>query len=184
LRTVVADASAVVDYLLQTPGSLPVTQVLGDSLTDLHLPALCDVEVCAALRRAQLDGRLTLERCSEALADYLDLPATRHGHSRLLVRVLKLFGWDPHHFGRNRDIDLQALVEEGDFPVHAEVDIRSVRKEKEAAGACHASQEGLPRRGLLSLLTRWWDRKEQFMQAIPEGQEGQREKDLFGGVES
>jgi N-acetyl-1-D-myo-inositol-2-amino-2-deoxy-alpha-D-glucopyranoside deacetylase len=103
---------------------------------------------------------------------------------RLLVRALKLFGWDPHHFGRNHDIDIQALVEEGDFPVHAEVDIRSVRKEKEAAGACHASQEGLPRRGLLSLLTRWMDRKEQFMQAIPEEQAGRRGKDLFRGMES
>jgi N-acetyl-1-D-myo-inositol-2-amino-2-deoxy-alpha-D-glucopyranoside deacetylase len=101
------------------------------------------------------------------------------GFLRLLVRVLKLFGWDPHHFGRNRDIDVQALVEDGDFPVHAEVDIRSVRKEKEAAGACHASQEGLPRRGLLSLLTRWLDRKEQFMQAIPPAEPGTRERGLL-----
>ncbi len=102
---------------------------------------------------------------------------------RLLVRVLKLFGWDAHHFGRNRDIDVQALVEEGDFPVHAEVDIRSVREEKTAAGACHASQEGgMPRRGILSLLARWGDRKELFMRAIPVGRAGKRERDLFEGV--
>ncbi|MCU0488265.1 MAG: PIG-L family deacetylase [Anaerolineales bacterium] len=102
---------------------------------------------------------------------------------RWLVRLLRLFGWDARHFGRNRDIDLQSLVEEGNFPVHAEVDIRSVREQKAAASACHASQEGgMPRRGLLSLLMRWLDRKELFMQAIPDRQGKSREKDLFAGL--
>jgi predicted nucleic acid-binding protein len=88
MRTVVADASAIVDYLLRT--TVTVDPVIEDRSTDLHLPALCDVEVCAALRRALLERRLTVERCTEALQDYLDLPATRHGHVRLLVRVLQL----------------------------------------------------------------------------------------------
>jgi predicted nucleic acid-binding protein len=88
MRTVVADASAIVDYLLRT--TVAVDLVIEDRRTDLHLPALCDVEVCAALRRALLERRLTAERCTEALQDYLDLPATRHGHVRLLVRVLQL----------------------------------------------------------------------------------------------
>lgn len=99
---------------------------------------------------------------------------------RVLVKGVTFFGWDARHFGRNRDIDLVSLVEDSDFPVHAEVDIRSVRKEKDEAGACHASQEGgMPRRGILSLLTRWLDRKELFMQAIPEAVKGPRKKDLF-----
>lgn len=103
---------------------------------------------------------------------------------RLAVRAMRLVGRDPHHFGRNGDIDLQALVEEGDFPVHAEIDIRAVRKEKAAAGACHASQldGGPPRRGPLDLLMRWLDRKEQFMQAIPPAPNGRRERDLFVNV--
>jgi LmbE family N-acetylglucosaminyl deacetylase len=102
------------------------------------------------------------------------------GFLRLAVRLLKLFGRDPRHFGRNGDIDIQALVEEGDFPVHAEVDIRSVREAKEAAGACHASQQGgIPRGGVAGWLLGWLDRKEQFMRAIPEGEQGHREKDLF-----
>lgn len=102
------------------------------------------------------------------------------GFLRLGVRLLKLFGRDPHHFGRNGDIDLQALVDEGDFPVHAEIDIRSVRKAKEAAGACHASQQGgVPRRGPVGWLLSWMDRKEQFMQAIPEGTKGRKKHDLF-----
>lgn len=105
------------------------------------------------------------------------------GFLRLAVRALKLFGRDPRHFGRNGDIDLQSLAEEGNFPMHAEVDIRSVRKEKEAAGACHASQQGgMPRRGLFGFLMSWLDRKELFMQAVPEGESGRRAKDLFAGI--
>jgi len=57
---------------------------------DLHVPALCDVEVASALRRGLLTGRLDEERAAEALHDYLDLPLTRHGHQRLLRRMLSL----------------------------------------------------------------------------------------------
>lgn len=106
------------------------------------------------------------------------------GFLRLAVRLLKLFGRDPHHFGRNGDIDLQSLVEEGNFPVTAEIDIRSVRQEKDAASACHASQMdgGEPRRGPVALLMRWLDRKEQYMRAVPPHQNDARERDLFLGI--
>jgi len=102
---------------------------------------------------------------------------------RPLVRILKLFGKDPRHFGRNGDIDLQMLAEQEDFPVHAVIDIRSVREEKAAAGACHASQQGgIPRRGLAGLLARTMDRRDFYMRAIPEGLKGKKGKDLFEGV--
>ncbi len=58
--------------------------------TDLHTPALCDVEVAAALRRGLLAGQLTATRATDALEDYLDLPLVRHGHQTLLGRVLQL----------------------------------------------------------------------------------------------
>lgn len=58
--------------------------------TDLHTPAICDVEVAAALRRALLTRRLTATRATDALEDYLDLPLVRHGHQALLGRVLQL----------------------------------------------------------------------------------------------
>jgi LmbE family N-acetylglucosaminyl deacetylase len=101
------------------------------------------------------------------------------------VNLLKLFGRDPHHFGRNRDIDLAELVDEGDFPVNAEIDIRSVREKKDAAGACHASQleGGPPRRGLVTWLLHFWDSKEQYMRAQPEALKGRKERDLFAGVQ-
>ncbi len=57
---------------------------------DLHVPALCDVEVTAALRRALRLGALDERRAEEAVQDYLDLPLTRHGHQSLVVRMLEL----------------------------------------------------------------------------------------------
>jgi predicted nucleic acid-binding protein len=54
------------------------------------VPALCDIEVVAGLRRAILRGLLTDERAQTALAQYLRLPLARHGHSALLSSVLAL----------------------------------------------------------------------------------------------
>ena len=61
-----------------------------DPETDVHVPALCDVEVTAALRRGIAEKLVSLSRAEEALEDYLDLPLTRHGHQSLLSRVLQL----------------------------------------------------------------------------------------------
>jgi predicted nucleic acid-binding protein len=54
------------------------------------VPALCDVEVVAGLRRAVLSGRVSAERSAQAIDHYLLLPLTRHGHQTLLPRVLDL----------------------------------------------------------------------------------------------
>lgn len=56
----------------------------------MRVPALCDIEVAAGLRRALLRELLSLERADQALADYLLLPLTRHGHQELLPRMLGL----------------------------------------------------------------------------------------------
>lgn len=106
------------------------------------------------------------------------------GLLRLAVRILPLFRQDPRHFGRNGDIDLAALVEEGDFPTHARIDYRAVADKREAAAACHASQlGGSPlRRGPLSWIMRWFNRREHFMRAYPPAKPGLSETDLFAGV--
>jgi LmbE family N-acetylglucosaminyl deacetylase len=107
------------------------------------------------------------------------------GLLRFGVRVLPLFGKDPHHYGRNGDVDLVELVEDGDFPIHAEIDIRSVEEIKDAASACHVSQlhGSTPRRGPLNWFMRRYSKKEQFMRAFPPAEVGLREKDLFAGIE-
>ncbi len=57
---------------------------------DLRVPALCDVEVAAGLRRALLRELVSASRANLALEHYVLLPLTRHGHQSLLPRVLDL----------------------------------------------------------------------------------------------
>ena len=106
------------------------------------------------------------------------------GFLRIAVRLLPLFGRDPRRFGRNADIDLMALVEEGDFPVHAIIDYGLVFDRKQEASACHESQaDGMAlRRGPLRWLEYWVGRKEYYMRAFPPATDGLKEEDLFEGV--
>lgn len=57
---------------------------------DLHVPALCDVEIASGLRSLSLRRALPDERAVEAVEDYLDLPLTKHGHASLLPRIFAL----------------------------------------------------------------------------------------------
>lgn len=90
MSRLVVDASAIVEYLLRTPRGDRVEAAIRAPGADLHTPALCDVEVTAALRRALLSGRLGPQRAAEAVEDYLDLPLARHGHQLLMTRALEL----------------------------------------------------------------------------------------------
>lgn len=76
--------------MLRTDRSDWIGAAFGDPNHDLHVPALCDVEVTAGLRRALLFGALDERRTEEAVEDYFDLPLTRHWHQSLVVRVLEL----------------------------------------------------------------------------------------------
>jgi LmbE family N-acetylglucosaminyl deacetylase len=103
---------------------------------------------------------------------------------RMAVSVMPLFGRDPHKFGRNQDIDLTRLVEQGNFPIHAAIDFSQVQEQRDAAAACHASQlDGSPPRGgPLGWFWRLFGRKEQYMRAYPEVKNGHKETDLFEGI--
>jgi predicted nucleic acid-binding protein len=90
VRPIVTDASALIEYLLGTDAAAPVRGVVRRPDVDLHIPALCDVEVAAGLRRALLRSALAEQRAAAALHDYVDLPLVRHGHQSLLERILGL----------------------------------------------------------------------------------------------
>ena len=90
MNTVVADASAVMEYLLRTERADAVESVLSAEGTDIHVPALCDMEVCSVLRRSLLSRQLSKRRAEQALEAYLDLPLSRHGHQPLLHRIMAL----------------------------------------------------------------------------------------------
>ncbi len=104
---------------------------------------------------------------------------------RWAVRLAPLLGMDPHRFGNNKDIDVAALVAEGDFPTHASINCRSVLELRDAATACHTSQLGgaIGRKGPLTVLRRFLGSNESFMRAYPPAEKGLREHDLFLGVD-
>jgi LmbE family N-acetylglucosaminyl deacetylase len=101
---------------------------------------------------------------------------------RLAVRLMPLFGKDPHRFGKNHDVDLASLVDV-DFPVHARIDYRSVIDQKMEASSCHASQSNMSE---TSPPLRWAFRmapaQELYTRAYPPPRPGLRERDLFEGV--
>jgi LmbE family N-acetylglucosaminyl deacetylase len=103
---------------------------------------------------------------------------------RIAVSIMSLLGKDPRHFGRNRDVDLTALVEEGDFPTHARIDYREVSEIKDEAMLCHTSQLGGPnlRRGPMRWIQALVGQKEYYMRAIPPARPGLHERDLFAGL--
>jgi N-acetyl-1-D-myo-inositol-2-amino-2-deoxy-alpha-D-glucopyranoside deacetylase len=103
------------------------------------------------------------------------------GFLRTAVRLLKLIGRDPRHFGKNRDIDLEALVE-FDFPIHTHISINEALEQKAGATACHSSQ--LPSMGgtLVRAFQRLFANEETFMRAIPIEPPARLEHDLFEGI--
>ena len=114
-------------------------------------------------------------------AQYLYFHTNNRKFIRMAVFFLKLFGKDPHHFGRNKDIDIAELAAV-DFPTHVRIDYREVAAIREQAVACHASQGGETMgkgmQGLISRLTN--SSKDSFMQAYPSIAPGQLvRKDLF-----
>jgi N-acetyl-1-D-myo-inositol-2-amino-2-deoxy-alpha-D-glucopyranoside deacetylase len=104
-----------------------------------------------------------------------------NGLLKFAVKFLPLVGKDPHKFGSNGDIDLVPIAGVN-FPTNARINIRSVLKKKEQAGACHASQGGgRMGGGVVSLLMRLFSGTESFMRASPPVAEGEKmAKDLFG----
>lgn len=90
MTPVVTDASALIEYLLRTPRAAAFGPTIEDAEVALHVPALCDIEVAAVMRRALLLRRLGEDRARDAILDYLQLPVTRHGHVELMTRVLRL----------------------------------------------------------------------------------------------
>jgi N-acetyl-1-D-myo-inositol-2-amino-2-deoxy-alpha-D-glucopyranoside deacetylase len=107
-----------------------------------------------------------------------------HRMLKIMVRLMTLLGRDPHHFGKNKDIDLAEMVND-DFPVHAVIRLKkaSVRT-RDRAGKCHASQLAgdPPGRGLLEFISGLFGQRDCFMRAEPPVKGRVRERDLFDGV--
>ncbi len=84
---IVLDASAVVDWLLQTSAGRQIEKRIYARSESLHAPHLLDVEVVQVLRRLVRNGAISARRADEALQDLLDLRIARYPHFVFLPRI-------------------------------------------------------------------------------------------------
>lgn len=87
---IVLDASAAVDWLLQSPAAHRIETRIFSRIESLHAPELMDLEVAQVLRRLVREGTLTASRAEGAIEDLMDLRITRYPHLLLLPRIWQL----------------------------------------------------------------------------------------------
>lgn len=87
---IVLDASAAVDWLLQTPAGQSIEQRIFSRPVTLHTVHLLDVEFAQVLRRLVREGTLTPRRAEEAIDDLAALRIRRYAPVLLLPRIWKL----------------------------------------------------------------------------------------------
>jgi predicted nucleic acid-binding protein len=87
---IVLDASAVIEWLFQSPAGVKLDRRIFSPSESLHAPHLLDVEVAQVLRRYVHDKTVAAERGQEALEDFGDLPLTRYPHDFLIPRIWEL----------------------------------------------------------------------------------------------
>ena len=87
---IVLDASAAIEWLLQTPAGIKLDRRIFSPSESLHAPHLLDVEVAQVLRNFVRDKAITAQRGQEALEDLGDLPLRRYPHDFLIPRIWEL----------------------------------------------------------------------------------------------
>ena len=87
---IVLDASAAIDWLLQTSAGKRIEQRIFSQNESLHSPHLLELEVGQVLRRLVREGAVSAHRADQAIEDLLDLRMTRYPHFVLLPRIWQL----------------------------------------------------------------------------------------------
>lgn len=87
---IVLDASATVDWLLQTSAGRKIEARIYSGNESLHAPHLLDLEVAQVMRRLARERTISAQRADEALEDLISLRLTRHPHTLFLTRVWRL----------------------------------------------------------------------------------------------
>lgn len=127
------------------------------------------------------------EQIEEGLAAYQPAKLYYTVFPRLWLRLriwdLRLRGQDPRRIGRNKDLDLMAVLEH-QLPTHASINVNGYRRPWQQAARCHASQEN-PRESLrlFERLSSLLDHHQTFSRAYPTpAPHEKREHDLFAGI--
>ncbi len=87
---IVLDASAAIDWLLQTAVGQEIEDRLYSRGESLHAPHLLDLEVAQVLRRLVREGAVSAPRADQAVQDLLDLRVTRYPHFVFLSHIWRL----------------------------------------------------------------------------------------------
>jgi predicted nucleic acid-binding protein len=109
---IVLDASAAIEWLLQSPTGIKIDKRIFSRSESLHAPHLLDIEVTQVLRRYVREKMITTQRGQEALEDLAGLPLDRYPHDFLLPRV-----WDLRATLTAYDAVYVALAELLDAPL-------------------------------------------------------------------
>lgn len=87
---IVLDASAAIDWMLQTPVGQRIEQRIYARQETLHSVHLLDVEFAHVLRRLVREGTVAPKRAEEAIEDVAALRITRYAPVQLLQRIWRL----------------------------------------------------------------------------------------------
>lgn len=87
---IVLDASAAVDWLLQTSSGQRIEKRIIAQNETLHAPELLDLEVTQVLRRLAKQGVISGTRADEAIRDLVSLRVARYPHLVFLPRIWQL----------------------------------------------------------------------------------------------
>jgi predicted nucleic acid-binding protein len=105
---IVADASALTDFLLGRPEAHAALarELSGREQEPLHVPELVEPETLNALRRMAIAGHIADQRAGEAVADLANARLVRYPHAPLRARV-----WALRHDVTAYDATYVALAE-------------------------------------------------------------------------
>ena len=87
---IVLDASAAIDWLLQTAVGQRIETRIYARRESLHAPHLLDLEVVQVLRRLVREAAVSAQRADQALRDLLDLRVSRYPHFVFLPELWQL----------------------------------------------------------------------------------------------
>jgi predicted nucleic acid-binding protein len=87
---IVLDASAAIEWLLQTAAGQRIESRVYSRGESLHAPHLLDLEVVQVLRRLVRESAVPASRADQAIDDLLDLRVARYPHYIFLPHIWRL----------------------------------------------------------------------------------------------